>query len=151
VVGPKVLRGMAQPDLVVPATADRPASAEAVPRARKHLHAGRLPVSVPPAGAREDAQLEPLPVAHSLALSLPDRRAAVLALKGIREHVRAVARRNGFGQVALEHRALTSQGAVGIMLSRQKRAAGRPECWHLAISEWRDGQRHPAGPSFDRA
>jgi hypothetical protein len=83
-------------------------------------------------------------VPPELPLSLPERRAATLLIRQILDRAQATARIEGFGQVAVEHSALTSDATVGVMISRQTRRPGRPECWHLVVSEWRDGQRCPA-------
>ena len=90
---------------------------------------------------------EAIKIPRDLSLRLPERRAVEQLLEQMREHAFATAWRHGFGQVALERHALTSRAKVGVMLSRQTRAPGRPECWHLVISEWRDGQRQAATPA----
>lgn len=85
-------------------------------------------------------------IPHELALSTPERQAAALLLQQMRDRAQVTASRDGFGQAATEHPALTHQAEVGLMVSRQARTSNRPECWHVAVSEWQDAERRPASP-----
>jgi hypothetical protein len=87
-----------------------------------------------------------VPIPHEFPLSRPEWQDAAFALQQMRDHARVTASRDGFGQAAIEHAALTNQTQVGLMVSRQARTPDRPECWHLAVSEWHDAERRPASP-----
>jgi hypothetical protein len=94
----------------------------------------------------EEPRRQRLEIPRELPLSSPAWQAAAHVLQEMRDRARVTASRDGFGQAAIEHDALTHRARVGLMVSRQARTPDRPECWHLALSEWRDAERRPASP-----
>jgi hypothetical protein len=85
-------------------------------------------------------------IPRELPTSTPEWQDAAFLLQQMRDRAQVTASRDGFGQAAIEHAALTHQAEVGLMVSRQARTADRPECWHVVVSEWHDMERRPASP-----